>query len=41
MKHASKNPPIKKEARNSLTSNNNLNNAATIMKIIDPDISRK
>lgn len=41
MKHAVKNPQIKKEVRNSITSNNNINNGVTVMKIIDPDISRK
>jgi hypothetical protein len=41
MKHLIKIPQTKKEVRNSITSNNNMNNGATIIKIIDPDISRK
>lgn len=41
MKHTQKNPQMKKEVRNSISSNNNMNNYPTIMKIIDPDTSRK
>jgi hypothetical protein len=40
MKQVNKNIQIKKEARNTIN-NYNVNNGATIMKIIDPDFSRK